>query len=429
MTDETERTETGGETGADGGRRSFLRGAVGGTALGALGMMGAYSYSPARKAFFPEAQAARTDIGAVRSLTVTNISETSWFNNADLIGDIRGAGGLLVNQYKFNWPPFAAKNGKLAEGSYEDGIKHIRDFLPNRLDKAWEFQMDNAIHPENAGGYAALLDIELRDGSHKKILLDSGWSYDWIDRSFQREGIDVMLANGEIDALVISHEHFDHFWGFPVSMKYAPEIDVYVPDGFYEEGYQYIKDSGHRGKLHVVKPGLTPLMDGVAIYNFAIPIITRVYGENSLYVNVEGKGLVSVTGCCHQGIIQFAETALAEIKMDKLYGIYGGLHISPFDDWDPKYDDLVFTLGDYGFEKIGANHCTGLLTVKKFIARGLPVVQGTARFGSKDPVYLGNGDRIGFGTEVALMSPASEGATQAVPGAADGDDSVTGAAY
>jgi len=416
---------------SSGDRRAFLRGAVGGTALGALGMMGAYSYSPLRHGHFAKDEQEKADIGAVRSLKVTNISETSWFNNADLIGDIRGAGGLLVNQYRFNWPPFADKNGKLAEGSYADGIKHIKDDLPNNLERAWAFQMENAVHPENAGGFSALLDIELRDGSTKKILLDSGWSYDWMDKAFQRQGIDTMLANGEIDALVISHEHFDHFWGFPVTMKYAPDIDVYVPEGFYEEGYQYVKDSGHRGALHVLKPGLTKLFDGVAIYNFAIPIITRVYGESSLYVNVEDKGLVSVTGCCHQGIIRFAETALQEIQMEKLYGIYGGLHISPFDDWDPKYDDLVFTLGDYGFEKIGANHCTGLLTVKKFIARGLPVVQGTARFGSKDPVYLGNGDQIGFGTEVALMSPASahlSGSTGA-PAVGGDDGSVKGATY
>ncbi len=80
-----------------------------------------------------------------------------------------------------------------------------------------------------------------------------------------------------------------------------------------------------------------------------------------------------------------------------MYGIYGGLHISPFDDWDPKYDDLVISLGKWGFEKIGCNHCTGLLTAEKFVKMGYPVVQGTARNRSKSKVYLGNGDVISFG--------------------------------
>jgi len=117
-----------------------------------------------------------------------------------------------------------------------------------------------------------------------------------------------MLESGEIDTLIITHEHFDHFWGFPVSTKYNPNFATYV---------------------------------------FAVPIICRVFGEQSLYVNVQDKGLVSITGCCHQGIIKFANTVYTELKYDndKMYGIYGGLHISPFEDWDPKYDDLVISLG------------------------------------------------------------------------------------
>ena len=208
-----------------------------------------------------------------------------------------------------------------------------------------------------------------------------------------------MLANREIEALFISHEHFDHFWGLPVTLKYDPNITIYVPEGFYPEGMQYLKDAGHKGKLIVSKKGLSKIQPGMAAFVFGIPIICRVYGEQSLYFNVAGKGLVSVTGCCHQSIIQFAETAYREIKYEKdqLHGVYGGLHISPFEDWDPKYDDLVISLGKYGFEKIGCNHCTGIVCAKKFIAAGYPVVEGSAKNRSKDKAYLGNGDIITFG--------------------------------
>jgi len=377
-------------------RRDFVKGLAAGGAAGFIGAMGIYSYSPWRKRHFPKIVSKNIDIGECKSIKITNISETSWFNNADLMGDIKGAGGLLVNQYEYNWPPFTEKNGKLGKGSYEKGIKEIKQWLPNNLEKAHEFQMENAVHPENAGGYSCLIDVELLDGSRKKILLDSGWSYGWTDKCFKREGIDKMLANKEIDRLIISHEHFDHFWGLPVTMKYDPEIPLYVPDGFYPEGRQYIKDSGHRGKVTYVKPGLHPIFPGFATYVFPIPIICRVYGEQSLYFNIKDKGLVSVTGCCHQSIIQFAETARRNIKYEKNYGVYGGLHISPFEDWDPKYDDLVISLGKYGFEKIGCNHCTGIVTAKKFIEAGYPIVKGTARFRSKDTAYLGNGDTIEF---------------------------------
>ena len=59
--------------------------------------------------------------------------------------------------------------------------------------------------------------------------------------------------------------------------------------------------------------------------------------------------------------------------------------------------NLVISLERYGFERIGCNHCTGVLCAKKFITAGYPVIEGTARFRSKDKAYLGNGDTITFG--------------------------------
>jgi 7,8-dihydropterin-6-yl-methyl-4-(beta-D-ribofuranosyl)aminobenzene 5'-phosphate synthase len=42
------------------------------------------------------------------------------------------------------------------------------------------------------------------------------------EECFKREGIDNMLANHEIEKFFISHSHFDHFWGLPVTYKYDP---------------------------------------------------------------------------------------------------------------------------------------------------------------------------------------------------------------
>jgi len=382
-------------------RRDFFKGAAMGALGGSVLAMGVYSYSPWRKAQFPPVKRKMVDIGACKYVKITNISETSWFNNADLMNDIKGAGGLLVDQYLYNWPPFGDGTG-LGKGSYEKGIAKIKHLLPNDVDEAWDITEKLSVHPENAGGYACLIEMEEMNGKQHKYLLDSGWSYKWTHECFKREGIDEMLKNREIEALFISHEHFDHYWGIPVTFKYDPNIPIYIPDTFYPEGLQYLKDSGHTGEVIKVKPGLKPIVPGFATYVFPIPIICRVYGEQSMYFNVKDHGLVSVTGCCHQSIIQFAETAYQEIKYenDELYGVYGGLHVSPFEDWDPKYDDLVLSLGKYDFKKIGCNHCTGIVCAKKFAEAGYPIVKGTARYRSKEDVYLGNSDRIGFGIEV-----------------------------
>jgi len=378
-------------------RRDFVKGLATGAMGGTLAGMGLYSYSSAAYNRMPKVARSGQEFGAIRSLKVTSISETSWFNNAHLVGDIKAAGGLLVNQYTIGWPPFG--NGKgIAKTNYEEGIAPIKKMLPNDLEAAWAQQTKNSIHPENPGGYSCLLEVEDLDGSKHKYLLDVGWSYDWMDQSFKREGIDQMLKANDIEELIITHEHFDHYWGFPVAMKYNNKIPLYVHNGFYKEGMQYLKDSGYKGDPKIVDKELTLIRPGMMLMKFDVPIITRVFGETSLAFNVKDKGLVLVSGCNHQGILQMTSTAFKKLKYDndRFYGIYGGLHISPFEDWDPKYDDLVFALKKWNFARVGCNHCTGHLTARKFVEQGYPVVRGTARFRSSSPDYLGNGDTITF---------------------------------
>ena len=379
-------------------RRDFIKGVATGVIGGTLAGMGIYSYTGSAYSRLPKVAREQTEFGVVRSVKATVISETSWFNNAHLMEDIMKAGGLLVDQYTIGWGPFG--NGKGAgKSSYEEGISSIKKMLPHDLEAAWAIQNKLALHPENPGGFSTLIEVEDMDGSKHKYLLDTGWSYAWMDQSFKREGIDQMLKSGEIEALIQSHEHFDHFWGFPVAMKYNNKIPLYIHKGFYKEGRQYIVDSGYKGDPVVVDKEMTLIRPGMMLMKFDVPIICRVFGETSLAFNVKDKGLVMISGCNHQGILQMTSTATQKLKYDsdRFHGLYGGLHISPFEDWDPKYDDLVISLGKWNFEKVGCNHCTGHLTAKKFLERGYPVVRGTARFRTASQDYLGNGDSITFG--------------------------------
>ncbi len=378
-------------------RRDFVKGAALGLGIGTLGAMGVYSYSPMRFSMLPKSERKMQDIGVCKSVRITNISETSWFDNSIFMKNVTGAGGLLVDQYTYNWAPF--RNGKgIGKGTYNEGIAKIKHLLPNKLEEAWAIAKENSVDADNAGGYSCLVEVENLDGNITKYLFDCGWNYMWMEESFKREGIDKMLANNEITAFIQTHEHMDHYWGFPAVTKYNPNVHVYTPSTFYPAGKQYLKDCGHVGKWTEVKKGLHNLQPGVALYMFECPIIFKVFGEMSMYCNVKDVGLVSITGCCHQGIILFADTAYKELKYEKdqFYGLYGGLHISPFDDWDPKYDDLVIGLKKWNLQRVGCNHCTGLITAQKFVDAGYPVVTGTARFRSKTKNYLGNGDKLTF---------------------------------
>jgi 7,8-dihydropterin-6-yl-methyl-4-(beta-D-ribofuranosyl)aminobenzene 5'-phosphate synthase len=195
-----------------------------------------------------------------------------------------------------------------------------------------------------------------------------------MDECFKREGIDQMLKNREIEALFISHEHFDHFWGIPVTYKYDPTITTYIPEGFYPEGLQYLQDSGHKGKVVTVEAGAQPGHSGFCLLcvrhpdhlpgvRRAVPVFQRQGprpGQRHRLLPPE-----------HHPVRRNGLPG-DQVRKRQLYGVYGGLHISPFEDWDPKYDDLVISLGKYGFQKIGCNHCTGILCAKKFVECRLP---------------------------------------------------------
>ena len=47
-------------------------------------------------------------------------------------------------------------------------------------------------------------------------------------------------------------------------------------------------------------------------------------------------------------------------------------------------------------QKVAANHCTGIVAIEKMIAANIPVVRGTAKYGSKSNLYMGNGDVVVF---------------------------------
>ena len=89
--------------------------------------------------------------------------------------------------------------------------------------------------PENAGGYAALLTLTSLDGDERKILLDTGWNNDWMDYVFARHHVDRMLERGEIDFMVLSHWHLDHFWGIESTLKHNPQLKMYAPATWREE--------------------------------------------------------------------------------------------------------------------------------------------------------------------------------------------------
>ena len=355
-------------------RRNFLRG----LAVTSAGLAISSGVSPMTKKAY--AKRTKEDFGEVKSVRVECVSETSWFDNATLGKDIKAAGGINTNQY------------------------------------------DVAYNEENLGGYAALVEVEALDGTKTKYLLDSGWSTDWIDYVYEKSGVDKMLQNNEIETMVVSHDHIDHFFGIESTLKQKSDIKIFFPSTSMKKSYELLNGADfsaragcpknaypHTGeRIDTQKDKLYKLQDGAAVVFFDAPATLQVRGENVMYFKVKDKGYVTVTGCCHPGILTLINYAKRNFKAgDQMYGCYGGLHISPFENWDPKLDDIIAGDQQYDMKKIACNHCTGWIWAEKAVNAGLPIVRGTDKFRSYKKVgtlansntsniYTGNGDIVVF---------------------------------
>jgi 7,8-dihydropterin-6-yl-methyl-4-(beta-D-ribofuranosyl)aminobenzene 5'-phosphate synthase len=361
-------------------RRDFLK------AVSATGVAAAVGPT----VFVRDAWAAgKLDLGAVKSVKVDVISETSWFDNDRFKSNMTDGGGASTNQYTIPWDP------------------------------------------ENSGGYSALITVTTLQGEEKRILLDSGWNNAWMDYVFEKKGIPGMLQRGEIDFMVLSHWHLDHLWGIESTLKHNPNVKIIAPGTHYPEDLALLREKSrftakdpagrevvlakndvpHRGELVLTKPegqdgaGLYKLMPGVALKLFDVPILLRVRGENVLYFNVQDKGIVTVTGCCHPGILSLFSFARQNFAGYEPYGAYGGLHLSLFETWDPKFDDVIAGVKAFKLKKVAANHCTGWLWAEKAAANGVPMVKGTDTYKSykrqslvarASNAYLTNGDSVTF---------------------------------
>ena len=130
----------------------------------------------------------------------------------------------------------------------------------------------------------------------------------------------------EVDYVVISHLHLDHVGGMEYQRKRTfalskeplnlDRVTAFVPEPMTHPTARVEVVEGPRG----IAPGVVSLGP--------IPRQLFFFGwtpEQSLAVNVEGKGVVLITGCGHSTIQRIVERA--EMLFDEpIYGIVGGLH-------------------------------------------------------------------------------------------------------
>ena len=221
----------------------------------------------------------------------------------------------------------------------------------------------------------------------------------------ENEGANVLLDTGQsgtvllhnlallevdprhIDAVVLSHAHYDHTGGLAALLEQAPGLPLFAhPDIFRERfsrrktGIESIglalgrEELAQRAELHLnaepteVAPGiwttgeiaLRPEPEGRSARHLVREgegWAPDPYRDDQALVLKTGKGLVVLCGCCHAGLLN----TLAHVRRifgQEIIAVAGGTHLVSADEAQLRH--VVAALREeYGSPLLHLNHCTG----------------------------------------------------------------------
>jgi 7,8-dihydropterin-6-yl-methyl-4-(beta-D-ribofuranosyl)aminobenzene 5'-phosphate synthase len=258
------------------------------------------------------------------------------------------------------------------------------------------------------------MSIQIDEGEKKRtFLLDTGGLTQAIVHNCKQFNIDLKA----VEKLILSHGHFDHFGGLPsVIPELSEGTELILNPNCFQQFFAAVPSDGQEipaseladsikrlekeGKLQL--SGKLPLFSKSMVDNLAnehkIKIIEtkdplQIYkgittsgeielfdeneltkgiyimksrkefekhyfrDETSIYINIKDKGLVVLTGCGHNGIVNTIKHGQKLTGVDKIYAVIGGFH----EEWNPipVIEEKVKYFEELNPEITCGMHCTG----------------------------------------------------------------------
>ncbi len=199
---------------------------------------------------------------------------------------------------------------------------------------------ENHKNPNNgllktAHGFSAYIEFE-----GKKILFDTGWHGSILLNNCKL--LNVSLK--DLDAIVISHAHWDHIGGMTHVLEVTNNPDIYVPKEFSKvqpkEFERYLKDP------YIERVENFKVLDRIS-QNIASTGTYKPVGEQALLIKYgKNNETLLIVGCSHPGIAPF-------IKNSRNFGdvkaILGGFH---------GFKDIKYLTSKTNVKDLYMGHCT-----------------------------------------------------------------------
>lgn len=244
-------------------------------------------------------------------------------------------------------------------------------------------------------GYGLRLRSRLGATEHV-LLFDTGTE----GAAFLRNCRNLAIDLGEIEAIAVTHGHWDHMGALPAALdaiaarRGRESVDVHVNPGMFNERGILLADGTifpaarvpaasemeARGARVISDSSERPLLGGHFYYSGEIPRVTsfetgrkdhlcrlnneeewrpdpHLMDECMLVANVRDLGLVVFSACSHAGIVNVCTEVRRLFPETPIHAVMGGLHLGGV--MESLIPQTVDGLQPFDIDHIIAGHCTG----------------------------------------------------------------------